>query len=355
MNPDGIWWDQIGTQLRFVSRVNELLEEDRSFVLSLRGQLPWRQSFYGRVGYGRSAFSADRRLKRLPFPAGTDPGAFVLENLCPMAVQADYYPGQTYAEYLGGKGDLIMCDYCVWVTGIHSRADFSAWLSFVRAYEAAAAALERRAVFVLEYDGPAYDPQPLQQVKYEVKSYDCRVFCLQLTSEWDSSDFLPYRAELALNIGGASPELSAALIAAGDRLPEEPLETVRRVLERERDSEGRPFPGMSEAKIISGIWRSCFLLFYPIIERVRMNFIAKHESELREYLPISNSRGETVSDPSDLEIGTLCHILTCKSRHVFPPEETENVILCHAVRNQLAHNKYLTYDEVSRVLAFGTI
>ena len=350
MSSEAIWWDQIGSQLHMLTKISEYLEDECSFVLQLRSHLPWRSYFYEAVDAKRSKYSMDRRLRRLPWVAAEEPGAFVLRNLCPPAVQADYYPGQTYAEYLGARGDLILCDYYVWVTGIHSRADLTSWISFIRNYEAAASSLDHRAVFVLEYDGSEYDTSPIPLVTFEAKSYDCRVFCLQLALELNNTSALNYQAELSLSICGNDPELAGALLDSGNELLESPSDTAKKIILRSRNSEGDPFPMPPENDINTSTWKACLVLIYPIIEQYRVDFISRHEDELKPFLPISNSNGDVIREASDLEIGPLHYIVSSKSRHQFPFEDEERIRMCRYVRNQLAHNHMPSYEDISFVL-----
>lgn len=350
MSPETIWWDQIGSQLHLIAQISELLEDDRSFVLQLRSRLPWRTHFYESVDAKRSTFSMDRRLKRLDWSQTEDPGSFVLHNLCPPAVQADYYPGQTYAEYLGSRGDLILCDYYVWITGVHSRADLTAWISFIRNYESASGLLDHRAVFVVEYDGPEYDASPISMVIFETKNYDCRVFCLQLASELDIADSFSYQAELALSICMNDPELAYFLLSMGNELLEKPYETTKRILSQSRNSDGMLFSMPADSVISNHIWKACLVLIYPIIEQYRVDFISRHGDELEQLLPISNSNGDVIQEISDLEIGPLHYIVSNKSRNLFSQEDADKIRLCRNVRNKLAHNQIPAFADISFIL-----
>ena len=350
MKPEVIWWEQIGSQLHLLAQISELLEDDQSFVLQLRSRLPWRTHFYESVDAKRSTFSMDRRLKRLDWIPAEDPGSFVLRNLCPPVVQADYYPGQTYAEYLGSRGDLILCDYYVWITGVHSRTDLTAWISFIRNYDSAAGSLDHRAVFVVEYDGPQYDTSPISVIIFETKNYDCRVFCLQMASELDFADSFSYQAELALSICMDDPELAYFLLSMGNELLEKPYETAKRILSQSRNSDGMLFPIPADSVISNYIWKACLVLIYPIIEQYRIDFISRHGDELKQLLPISNSNGDVIQEASDLEIGTLYYIVSRKSRNLFFQEDADKIRLCRNVRNKLAHNQIPTFTDILFIL-----
>ncbi len=351
MRPDDIWWGQIGNSLRLLTSVTEHLRDHRSAVLSMPERFPWRERFYGEIDIRRAPYSVARRLKRVSWPGKTAPGQFILNSLCPIDVQADYWPGQTYGEYLASRRSLAMNDYDIWITGVHQKADLMKWAEFVTQYHAAAPDSEPHAVFVIEYDGPPMKPGNLDLISCQVERYDCRVFCLEMAAEQSGTQLRDYQAELALSIAGSQPELCAALLETGARLVDDPLETARQVLATARDSDGRHFPPQTESELTSKVWLAAVALLFPLMERYRIDFIERHKLELSRFLPISNSNGDEVTEPFDLEIGALCYIIANLRVHLFTSAEVSGLRLCRRIRNQLAHNKPVDRDDVEAVIS----
>ena len=87
-----------------------------------------------------------------------------------------------------------------------------------------------------------------------------------------------------------------------------------------------------------------------MLEEYRLAFISRYEHALARHLPISNSTGDRVTDPYDLEIGAIQYI-TGSSPHDFPGFDSEAVRLCRKARNLLAHNKPVPYEDARRILA----
>ena len=98
------------------------------------------------------------------------------------------------------------------------------------------------------------------------------------------------------------------------------------------------------------MWRAAVVLLFPVLEGFRFDFITRHEKELSRYLPIHNSNGDVVTEPSDLELGSLFYVVNTAS-YAFSEQELETVSLCRNVRNLLAHNKPVPYGDVSAVLS----
>lgn len=338
MNAGMVWWGQIGNSLQLLTAVMEHLRDCRSVVLQLRGAMPWRRDFYEAVDLRRAAFGAVRRLVRLPWEPGMEPGSFVLQELCSARVQADYWPGRTYGDYLGSRDDLMLNDYYVWVTGISNKADLYRWSEFVAQYDRAAGGGAKRAVFILEYSGSDIETAGIDHIVYAVEDYDCRVFCLEMAAILKNTDLREYQAELALRIGGVDPETCWVLLQIGTDLLDDPVRAVRVVV-----------PSLTEQQIVSAAWRSAVVVFFPMLEQWRMDFISRHRAELERHLRIRKSKVEQVCDPWDLEISAL-HLIVCGTGRVFTPEETENVRLCRRARNLLAHNKVISCDDARRIV-----
>lgn len=350
MNAGSVWWGQIGNSLRLLTNITNTLRDCQSAVLQVPQSLPWRQSFYEAIDIRRSSFSGEKRLMRLTWTEGEDPGKFVLDELCSDRVRAEYWPGQTYAEYLGAKDDILLNDYYVWVSCIHNKADVSKWIEFVIQYNQASVMHENRAVYILEYDGACIDVNGVDNIVYTLENYDCRVFCLETATSLGNIGLREYQAELALCIGGSNPELCNALLASGEKLLRDPVKTARSVIMESVTSEGKTFDNQSEQQLTSLAWKAAIVLLFPLLEKYRLDFISKYEHALARHLPISNSNGDRVTDPFDLEIGAIQYI-TGSSPNDFPGSDNDAIRLCRKARNLLAHNKPVPYEDVQRIIA----
>lgn len=350
MNPGEIWWGQIGNSLRFLINVANTLQDCHSAVLQVSRTIPWRRDFYEAIDIKRSSFSAERRLVRLQCEENADPGEFVLDQLCSDKVRAEYWPGLPYAEYLALMEDIELNDCYVWIAGIHSKSDLTQWVNFVSQYTRHSGNPEQRGVFILEYDGPGAETSDLPVIAYSVENYDCRVFCLEMSAALNNTELQSYQAELALCIGDNDPEFCAALLLAGQDLIRDPVKTTRRVSDTGANSEGCLFSEKTEQQINSAAWNAAVVLLFPILERYRMNVVSKHENELSTYLPITNSNGDAVEDPYDLEIGSLYYIVSTHGKS-FEPSESETIKFCRKVRNLLAHNRFVPCEDVRKVMS----
>lgn len=347
-----IWWAQVGRSLRFLSRVADALREGRSTLVQLPENLPWPNLFRDAVELRCCGASAARRLIREGWTPGADPGRFVLETFCDRDVVCEYWPGEPPGAYLGRREDIGLCEYDIWITGIRRKEDLMKWQRFLTDYQTHSRELPQRAVFLLEYSGPVPEGWNLPRVEYTLDSRDCRVFCLETAAALGNTGLPDYQAELAVRIGAGNPEFCAALLRQGELLLTDPVSAAARVFLRETDSTGAPFPEIPQPQIESAALSSAIVLLFPVLERLRIDFVTKHEAQLRRCLPIRNSNGEEITDPWDLEIGPLAHI-TGSVGYAFPEEDVKTIRLCRKVRNLLAHNKPLPPADAGSLLRMG--
>ena len=350
MNSGAIWWGQIGNSIRLINDITNALRDYNSVVLQVPKRIPWRQEFYDAIDIKRTIFSGERRLVRCEWSADDEPGRFVLEKLCSSEVCAEYWPGVSYAAYLGSLKDILLNEYYVWITGIHSKTDISKWTEFISQYMQFAKEPSERAVFILEYDGAPCNESTVKQIEYTIEDYDCRVFCLETAVAMKNTELREYQAELSLRIGEEDPELSNALLSAGTELLEDPVETARSIMKEEYNSQHRPFEMQTELQINSAVWNASIVLLFPMLEHFRMHFVTQYYEELLKHLPINNSNGDQITDPFDLELGSIYYIVRTSER-AFLPLEVENVRLCRNARNLLAHNKPVPYSDVAKILS----
>ena len=348
MNPAQIWWEQVGNSLRLLSDVTNCFRDCRSTVLHLPAKFPWRQYFATAVEKRRIPFSESRQFIMLDWDCNVDPGVQIMDDLCPMEVHAEYYPGMTRAAYLGSRGDILLCDSFVWVTGIHTKAQLCQWTEFVEQYEQAARNISKKAVFILEYDGQEAPPVSANQIRYTLENYDCRVFCLEAAALLNNTKLLAYQAELALSIGGNDPEFCYALLKEGERFMEHPVTVTDEVIAARRASDGRCFDATSEQQIIKAVWKAQLILFFPTLEQQRMTFVHKFRQQIDRHLPINGLHGSRITDPLDLEIGPLAHIISLPNVSI-PSADCDIIHLCRTARNTLAHNKVLSWEHVQRI------
>ena len=350
MNAGSIWWEQIGTSLRFVDSIVRHMSDGDPAVIHLRSDIPWRQRFYECIDFRRTSFSGDRRLRRLKWENGMNPGEFVLSHLCSPEVQANYWPGKTYAEYLAEKDDIPLSDYFVWITDIFESEDLENWIDFVNQYMKHQDGYSHRAIFVLEYSGCELESKDIDVVTYSVEKYDCFVFSLESVSSMQNTDLPSYQAELAYGIVGRDPELCHELLKTGKKLLQDPVKTALSVGESSMTSEGKQFSKMNEKKVSSAAWNASVVQFFPVIERFRMTITERYKKELKSRLPVKNSNGEYINDPLDLEIGALYFLLK-KHKGLVSYGDWQNVSFCREARNLLAHNKAISYDDAKTLLS----
>ena len=344
LEASSIWWDQVGSSLVLLRRLRRCFGSDRSVVLHTGGRLPWRQTFAQRLRLEAGRYGDGRSLNAHPAGECADPGDYLMNDYCSAKERQAYFPSQSSAEYLVSLRGQLLHQELVWVENIRTPAALQRWAEFVRQYEKAArrADLDRQAMFLLEYAGPAREIPGLEPVRYALGEYDCHVFCLEAAGELEGPDWLrQYMAELALRLGGGDPERCAALLAVGETLARDPLTAAADL----------PDP-MEREDAESAVRRAQIVQVFPVLEEYRMELIDRRRELLEDRLcrspRVLDSEGKPVTEVQELEIAALRYIVRGSDR--FSGAEAHHLDLCRDVRNQLAHNDQVPFEEVKRLM-----
>lgn len=345
-----IWWQQVGRSLRLCRAIVQRMENESSFVLRLPQRLPWQDAFYDRMQDSLSSLRADRTLRFL-LCTGAAPGRQILEELCTEEVRAGYWPDQSYARYLATLPEVTLDHMYVWVRQISTPGQLEQWRSFAAQYAAAAGGRDARApraLFVLEYRTENPVPVAPDEVGYEVSGGDCQVFSLEAAA---LAEGLPaeYLATMAQCAGAGDPELTGALIREGEAFLRSPVAAVQQVLTRGCTEAGQPFAPAETETLHLRIWRAQMMVLFAQLEEKRLNYIRTNYARLKAWLPNPTDNGGTIDDPYDLEYGNLFY-MTRRQDTDFSRQESEQIRLCRDVRNLLAHNELVPYEQALRLL-----
>lgn len=345
MRISDVWWEHIASSIKLVDDVSNSIIDGNNIVFEAIDVIPWKSLFYEYIDKRRAALGDDRRLTRFVCNADEEPGEQIMREYCSRTLQDDYWPGQTYGEFIGQNNNKTIAGYHIWVCGLSSENDVRNWQRFIREYQATVKEGEV-ASFVLETAAGVTAPSSgFKNFVYKVQQQDCRIFCLQVANLLQNCDVSVYQAEFAFNIGQNNPELCAYLINVGEILLSNPVDTVRFC---EKETFGVNTLHTAN-EILSAFWKTSIALLFPIIEQFRMSFVDKHRMDLEEYLPITDNWRNEIVDPSDLEIGQVCYLVE-KKRHIYAPKEYSDIKFCRDVRNMLAHINTVSLDMIKRAM-----
>lgn len=343
-----IWWKQVGGSLRLVQAVVEHLQQEESLVLRTPKHIPWESTFEELLHRQLCTLDAGRMVRILDAGEVEEPEKFMLEELCPPDVRNRFWFNTTVAEHLAQSPALSLHQSYLWVRSIPSAAAMQKWKVFVRQYEKCAREqqLPQRAVFLLEAPGTGTD-HDFPTVLCAAQEHDCRIFCMEAAAGSAMPDYL---AELALRMGRQDPEACGLLLAAPDALLGDPIGTAKRLLSGARYSSGLPMPAPQEAQLHSAVLLAQIMQVFPRLEQFRLQYVQDHAVQLQTYLPIQGSQGDLIYDPQDLELGNLFFLCRQVGTN-FSTEDYHRIDTCRTLRNKLAHNDLLTFEEVQAACA----
>jgi len=359
-----IWWNQVSNAVRIINDISEHLAKEKSVALFFPEHIPWYDFFEKiikeRFHQSKSCYTITKPLdaSKENIRDSNDVGKYIAEKYCQPGKLAEYWLGETYAQFLAESDDIVLNDKCVWVKGI-SKNDYQAWCSFVEEYKSFCDPMKKRAVFILEYlddsaKSVSFNYKNLHIVSWEreIKKYDYYIFCSFLVSDLKCSDNVKhYIADLAYLLGECNAEFCAMLTGYKETFAENPAEILEKCAEQFRYSNGEKIHLKNLYTAQSTILEAQIKNVLPVIERYRNCFITNNYSRISKCLPITNSVNEEVKVPYDVDIGGLVYIAWKKDFSIEPSEKKE-LEFFHNSRNKIAHNNIICYYDVKKILSW---
>ncbi len=349
-----LWWNRIISSVQHFNLLKEYLSDEMNILLFCKSKFPWKNTLYKKLKTELGDITATRSIHLIRNKSSIAPGKLILESLCSLETQANFWPGQSYAEFFADAEDIALNSMFVWVEDISTKNDASKWIEFVNTYNKLSKAHNKnskRAVFILECSGNfsfELKSECLATIDITPNDFDRHMFCIMNTSEINCSYLLKqYISELAFNFGGNNIELCGELVLKGLDLLENPSFIYKQVCENSFSVED--IKTKSDMEIKSDIIISQVKIIFPVLEQKRQLLIKKYNNEIKQALPIRNLIDEIVNEPYELELGALLLIVN-KNKVVMSPTDKDLLRLCRDIRNKIAHNEILLISEIKSIL-----
>lgn len=359
-NITNIWWQQVSDAVFMINRLTDCLTDERSIALVLPEHTPWYSFLVNQIEENLHNNNSDNSfcIIDVSLISSENPGKYIAGKYCLAPKLSHYWPGESYARFLAKSNDIMLNNQYLWIKGLDSE-NYKNWYDFVNEYIECCDKNEKRASFILEYrdadntvsmKSPFFDTICWNEV---IKPYDYYMFSSLMVSSLSCCDEIKhYIAELIYTISGNDAELCAYLAEYGENFAENPSDTLYKCISDSRRSDGSEFSVPDINFIDTAIKETQIKKVFPVIERFRNRFITENYNQLDYFLnssSVENTRGESISEPYELEIGTLKFISGSKNFAISEKQKNELGFI-HNARNRLAHNKILSYNEVRDIL-----
>lgn len=347
---DSVWWKKINNSTRFIHDItSSLLENQCSVILNADVCIPFYCDFIEAVKEKLLKKDARRAFKEIDMNDYNSLNAedFLFENFCTEEKKGDFFPKKSYtkANFLSEHGiyKLNMC--FVWVRNIKEE-NMQSWLDFLMDYSKGSS--YSSAIFILELSGKINIPDnPDCYVRLSADDYfnefDKYVYCFLLAAEIKNitSEIKQYIAELASVFCSDKIELCKELFECGLDFAVNPQETVKRIFDSETFNE-------NEADAV--VWRIQNKMLFPLFEQFRRKIVDEHYYEIDKCLPLTLPYCQPIDKPYHLDLGNIK--LLCDDNTDFYLKHDDYELLCkyRDIRNDLAHMKPVTFEELQQCL-----
>jgi len=327
--------------------------EGRSIMLSLPDDVPWRNTLLELVEEQLKLENPKNAFECIRCPE-EEAGIFLLNQYCREERRATYRYGMTYAAFLGKCEDIVLNDRYIWVYDIPNNK-YAEWLNFILDYNRNVTK-KTPAIFILEIKDRNFankDFKGIRKISFDqnIGAYDKFAFCILAATDHTCREYMrPYLAELVSSICREDIELCAECVNEGNLFLENPVEVINQITSAKYRSDGEPYSfSQTDEEIKKQIWETQLKNVFPVIEKYRSYFITKYRKAIMEALPIMNSSGESVTNPEDVEIGTLVY-MAGNGKMILSSKEYEELGHFREARNRLAHLNILDLPMVDMIM-----
>lgn len=350
---DKIWWNHITKAHKFLEDVVWTAFGGSSIILSLPTNVPWRDTLIDLIREKLQMENPKNGFEQISCPK-EEIGLYLLNKYCKKEKRATYRYGMTYAAFLGKCDDIVLNDRYIWITDI-PETKVNELIEFITEYNQNVKA-KTPAIFILEVNDNINRYKTKKGIKklsfdQNISAYDKFAFCALVATENNCKDYMrPYLAELVSNICKEDIELCAECVSAGMRFLYNPVQCITSIIKSKTKSDGSIYTfSKKEEEIEKAIWETQVKYVFPLIEKYRSYFVVRHKKIIEIALPIHNSYGELITNPEDVEVGTLLYMI---GREVISVsnKEYEELKKYREARNKLAHLNVLELGAVEEIL-----
>lgn len=364
---DMFWWAEITGPHVFATKVIEAIRDDRMIAIIVPPDVSWLNSMRSTI---QDAFKDKTKDTNVLFqeldciednPEGLEPGKLILKRFGKEMVFLGYREKTPIHDYIS-KNEVLK-NTVVWIKGLRDKNAAEQWIKFCRGFKKRT---KQDGLVILEIqdDIPSKEMNPLEVIIYNdcVSNYDVQLFNrFVLGAQKKYSDIWKYYiASVSASVCDIDAELSAALIETTDFKKWSVIDGLNHLADSEDYSEHvlKFYENLKDgdADIEHRVWRAQVQTLFPIIELERVTLINKWNSRIQWVLDnyTISQFNVLLKDASHTELGALYYIITKYPLCIQNKEDCDWITFLHDCRNQLAHAKCCTPDQVKRLLDITT-
>ncbi len=359
---DEFWWGNITGPHVLTSKVSEALLDDRMVALVIPSDVPWLNAM-------RSAIRTDLQRKLYDISVlfheiditedgseKADPGKLILNKYGSERQRLGYREKTPIQDYI--VQNKLLEGAVVLVKGVKDTDVADKWIKFCRGFRKRS---KQDGLFILELQAPIRqaDMKPMEMIKYSdcLTNYDVQLFNrIVLGDQAKYSDvWKDYIASVSASVCDTDAELSAALIETVNFRRLSVLDGIKAIAESGAEGSEHAQLYLDNRKteeVEHLVWRAQVQVLFPVIELERVSLIEKWNYDIQKTL---NEKyvlqfNEQIRDASNVELGTLDYIINKYEFCIRDENVRKWISFLHECRNQLAHAKCCTPDQVRQLL-----
>lgn len=373
------WWNNITGSNIVVSKVADALLDNRTVILNVPSDLPWRDSMRSSI---QTSFQDRTNFPDVIIdmidvvdenPEKLEPGRFLLKKYASSKVEKGYREKSRISiqDYIV-QNDVFK-NRIIWVKGVDNSST-NKWVKFCRGFSPKNPS---EGLFVLEIheDITPSDNNSFEFIDFSkcVSSYDVQLLNSFILDEMEGSAcksnlWKSYIAATVARVCNVDAEVSEQLLREVDFRKESAIDGVARIADMPEFSRRGADNGSDHVlwycrngktpELEHRVWTSQVQVLFPVIEMERVEYVQKYYTRIARTLADNHFEqyGEHITEPMDLELGSMCYLMSHRGEDnmykLYIPDEKdrERIKFLHQCRNKLAHVCVCCPEEVRELL-----
>lgn len=351
---DNMWWNRVPNSVRFINDIVAAFSEGSSVVCVIPETSEWEWTM--RTIIKEKIYSGVDKTHELSGKdmGATSPGECLIKlffdeedpRIAGFRTSIGYETFLTKTENESG-----MIHSYVYLNELNEKQTCD-WIEFINVYNKQHKPKAQKCKFIIETRVSMVEEKKgirvIRRSEY-LHNNDIAILCMMAISSMPLQDsFREYFTELATLCAQCDPELAAELISTGEEFIQNTHAVVDMIVSERLRSDLGVFRRVDDLERI--IWKAQLKVFFPLIERYRLDLIKKYECDFPIHESITNMIGEEIESVYDIELNTIKDLCD-KGKLYLPRPDFEEMKFFKQCRNVLAHLKPLPFESLKRIAA----
>lgn len=315
-----LWWDNLYGPSSLINEIQKEVNNKKNVIISCEHEIPWIDYFFSQIIQADYNFMVD--VYELDIDEISDNETILKKILKLNGIGYQYKGDKNSIKYLNEIDSEYMKLY--YIKNLPSSRE-DQLVNLMKNMES-----NSKVLIIANYSSV-----PSQGGLLKVKKYNDYI------SVYDKIRFL----KLVIQKSNLSIYMNEYIAELVGRMENSLVKAIE-VVENYSLDETYNFEEIEDSKK-KLVWESQLLVFFPLLEKKRNEFVYRHYDKIKLHLPMKDTFSNVYETPEELEIGHIMRLI--KNNQIYiSNDEKDQFEMWYDIRNKLAHQKIVKEDVLKK-------